>query len=76
MTHAELIWYFSTIRWIPLFLLTAIGITDLLMQPEPSKPESWLFFLTALVLGVLLFRLGCLLMTCNQTKRYVKVSGR
>jgi branched-subunit amino acid transport protein len=76
MTRAELTWYFSTIRWIPLFLLTAIGITDLLMQPAPSKSEHWLFFLTAIVLGVLLFRLGCLLMTCNQTKRYARVSGR
>ena len=72
MTHSELVWYFSTVRWLPLCLLTAIGVTDLLMQPELSNLGHWVFFFSTIVLGILLFKLGCLLMTCNQTKRYAK----
>lgn len=61
-----LVWYFSTLRWLPLAVFGMVGAADLLAQIYNGEGVRWLFPLVCAVLGLLLFRCGCLLLQCQQ----------
>ncbi|EIJ37060.1 hypothetical protein [Thiothrix nivea] len=63
-----LVWYFSTLRWLPLWVFSMAGVADCLAQLHSGGEIRWLFPLVCTVWGLLLFRYGCLLVRC-QTSR-------
>ncbi|QTR55425.1 hypothetical protein [Thiothrix unzii] len=78
MTHLDIAWYFATIRWLPLFLFVSIGIADLVAQAGRSEPVHWVFLAICITFGLLLFRVGCILMDCQSATqpKSIPVEGK
>lgn len=74
MTRPDIAWYFATVRWLPLFLFTGMGIIDLMAQASRNEPPHWAFIAICITFGLLLFRVGCLLMACQPLRNVNTVS--